>query len=220
MVEKNNRGDAQMVTQSTPVGLPVKPVRLRMTEEEFMAWCDEDTKAEWVDGEVIVHSPANLRHVDLAGFLNLILRWFVTSRGLGVVYGPELQVRFASLQRRRVPDMLFVSTERMNILKNTEVEGASDLIVEIVSPDSPTRDWREKYLEHEAAGVREYWVVDPMSQRFEGYTLGAAGRYALIEEKDGVVYSTFLAGFFLKPPWLWQELLPNPLDVLKELGVL
>jgi Uma2 family endonuclease len=209
-----------MDTQSAPIELPVETLQMRMTEEEFIAWCDEDTKAEWVDGEVVVPSPANLKHVDLAGFLNLILRGFATSRGLGVVYGPELQVRFASLRRRRVPDLLFVSTERMSILKATEVDGAPDVIIEIVSPDSPARDWREKYLEYEAVGVREYWVIDPMAQRVESYALGADGRYSLIEEKDGAVHSTVLTGFFLKPAWLWQEPLPNPLDILRELGAL
>jgi Uma2 family endonuclease len=209
-----------MDTQNTSVGLPVKTPDLRMTEEEFVAWCDEDTRAEWVDGEVIVPSPANLKHVDLAGFLNLILRVFVTSKDLGAVYGPELQVRFAALRRRRVPDLLFVATEHTDILKTTEVDGAPDLIIEIVSPDSLARDWREKYLEYETAGVREYWVVDPMAQRVEVYALGADGRYALIEEKDGVVHSTVLAGFFLKPAWLWQEPLSNPLEILRELGVL
>ena len=209
-----------MDIQRTPVESPVVTPHLRMTEEEFVAWCDEDTKAEWVDGEVIMPSPANLKHVDLAGFLNLVFRVFVTSRGLGVVYGPELQVRFADLRRRRVPDLLFVSTERTGILKNTEVEGAPDLIIEIVSPDSLARDWREKYLEYEATGVREYWVVDPMSQHFEGYTLGTDGHYTLIEEKNGVVSSIVLPGFFLKPTWLWQEPLPNPLDILRELSVL
>ena len=209
-----------MNSQSTPVESPAIIPRLHMTEEEFVAWCNEDTRAEWVDGEVIMPSPANLQHVDLVGFLNFILRGFVTSRGLGVVYGPELQVRFVSLRRRRVPDLLFVATEHLNILKATEVDGAPDLIVEIVSPDSPARDWREKYLEYEAVGVREYWVADPMSRRFEGYSLGADGRYTLIEEKDGMVHSAVLSGFFLKPAWLWQEPLPNPLGILKELGVL
>src|SRR5215510_7565474 len=187
-----------MDSQSAPVESPVVTPHLRMTEEEFVAWCDEDTRAEWVDGEVIVHSPANLQHVDLAGFLLIVVRLFATQRGLGMVYGPELQIRLGALRRRRGPDLLFISTARMSIVKATQVDGAPDLIVEIVSPDSPARDWREKYLEYEAAGVREYWVVDPMSQRFEGYTLGADGRYALIEEKDGIVYSTVLARFFLK----------------------
>lgn len=209
-----------MNTESALVESPVPIVPPRMTEEEFVAWCDEDTKAEWRDGEVIMPPPANLQHVDLAGFLNCILRGFATSRGLGAVYGPELQVRFASLRRRRVPDLLFVSTERKDILKTTEVDGVPDLIVEIVSPDSPARDWREKYLEYEAAGVREYWVVDPMSRRFESYALNAEERYALIEEKAGVVHSAVLSGFFLKPAWLWQEPLPNPLALFKELGVL
>lgn len=209
-----------MDSQSTPVESPAISPRLWMTEEEFVAWCDEDTRAEWVDGEVIMPSPANLHHVDLAGFLNLILRWFVTVRGLGSVYGPELQVRFVALRRRRVPDLLFVSTEHLHILKATEVEGAPDLVVEIVSPDSVARDWREKYLEYEAAGIREYWVVDAMSRHFEGYTLGADSRYSRIEENDGVVHSRVLNGFFLKPTWLWQEPLPNPLEILKELGVL
>ncbi len=209
-----------MDTQSAPAELPVETPRLQMTEEEFVAWCDEDTKAEWVDGEVVVHSPANLQHVNLAGFLLIVVRLFATQRDLGVVYGPELQIRLSSLRRRRVPDLLFIAKERMSIIQATEVDGAPDLIIEIVSPDSPARDWREKYLEYEAVGVREYWVIDPMSQRVESYALGADGRYSLIEEKDGAVHSTVLTGFFLKPAWLWQEPLPNPLDVLKELGVL
>lgn len=113
-----------MNSQSMLIESPVVTSLPRMTEEEFVAWCDEDTKAEWIDGEIIMPPPANLQHVDLVGFLNFILRGFVTARNLGVVYGPELQVRFASLRRRRVPDLLFVSTERMSILKTTEVGGA------------------------------------------------------------------------------------------------
>lgn len=191
-----------------------------MTEDAFVEWCDEDTKAEWVDGKVIVALPASSKHVRLAGFLIQIMGTFATQRQLGEVLGPELQVHFETLRRRRVPDVLFVIKDRLDIIKANHVEGAPDLIVEIASPDSLARDWREKYLEYEAAGVREYWVIDPMAERVEAYILNEEKNYTLIEEKDGVIHSTVLPEFHLKPTWLWQTPLPNPLEVLKELGVL
>ncbi|MBI3360690.1 MAG: Uma2 family endonuclease [Chloroflexi bacterium] len=196
------------------------PPRLRMTEEEFVEWCDEDIKAEWVDGEVIVASPASIQHVRLANFLVKILGPFVERRGLGEVFGPEAMIRFATLRRRRVPDLFFIAGDRLSLLRPNHFEGAPDLIVEIVSPDSVSRDWRTKYLEYESAGVREYWVIDPLARQVEAYALGDDKQYSLIEEKDGAIRSTVLTGFCLKPAWLWEESLPGSLDILKELGVL
>ena len=193
--------------------------RLRMTEEEFVAWCDEDVKAEWVDGEIIVHSPASTRHVRLAKFLLKVLDDFVAHYDLGEVLGPELQIRLGALRRRRMPDILFVAKARLDIIKASHVEGAPDLVVEIVSPDSLARDWRDKYLEYEAAGVREYWVIEPMAERVETYALGEDGHYARIDEKDDAIHSTVLAGFYLKSAWLWQDPLPKVVDVLRELKV-
>jgi Uma2 family endonuclease len=191
-----------------------------MTEEEFVAWCDEDIKAEWVDGEVIVHSPASARHVRLAKFLLQVLDRVVTHHDLGEVLGPELQIRLAALRRRRVPDILFVSKERLGIIQPNHVEGAPDLIIEIVSPDSLARDWREKYLEYEAAGVREYWVIEPMAERVEAYAQGEDNRYTRIEETDDTIRSMVLAGFYLKTTWLWQEPLPKVVEALRELKVI
>lgn len=195
--------------------------RLQMTEEAYEQWIDEDVKSEWVDGEVIIMSPSSTRHVQLAGFLGQIMGLFARQRELGEVFGPELQIRLAEMRRRRVPDLLFVAKERLDIIQPNYVEGPPDLVVEIVSPDSLARDWREKYLEYEAAGVREYWVVDPMAERVEAYALTEEKQqYQRIEEKEGVIHSTALPDFFLKTGWLWQEPLPNPLEILKELGVL
>jgi Uma2 family endonuclease len=195
------------------------PTRLLMTEDEFVAWCDEDIQAEWVDGEVIMHSPSSFRHVDLAGFLMMVLRGFVTHFDLGVVAGPEFQVRLGELRCRRVPDLFFVSKERLDRIQSNHFEGAPDLVMEIASPDSMARDWREKYWESRSAGVREYWIVDPMAQRVEAYRLAEDGEYAVIGHQEGRLASTVLPGFYLRPAWLWQETLPNPLAVLKELGV-
>lgn len=196
------------------------PPRLRMSEEEFVQWCDEDTKAEWVDGEVIVASPASIQHVRINRLLVQVLGPFVTRRGLGEVFGPEAQIRFGVLRRRRVPDLFFIAAARLNLLKPNHFEGAPDVIVEIVSPDSVSRDWRTRYLEYQLAGVREYWVIDPLARQVEAYALGEDRQYSLIEEKDDAIHSAMLAGFYLRPSWLWQEPPPDSLDILKELGVL
>src|SRR5437868_15499435 len=77
----------------------------RMTEEEFVAWCDEDTKAEWVDGDVIVMAPVSDAHSNLNGWLLALIRLFVENHDLGEVRGSEFQARFGNLRRRRVPDV-------------------------------------------------------------------------------------------------------------------
>ena len=50
------------------MAMPEPPARPKMTYEEFLAWADEDTLAEWVDGEVVMTSPASNRHQDLTAF--------------------------------------------------------------------------------------------------------------------------------------------------------
>ena len=198
----------------------------RMTEEEFVAWCDEDTRAEWVDGEVVMMSPANQEHAILGIWLARLLGDFVERRGLGqVLY--EYQVRFATQSRRRQPDLIFLSKERLHLLKTAHVEGPPDLIVEIVSPDSESRDWREKYLEYEAAGVREYWVVDPMSQHVEVYALegqpetpqSARREYRRLKDDNGRITSSVLPNFCFCTAWLWPETRPTVEAALQQLGL-
>ena len=65
----------------------------RMTYEEFLDWCDEDTWAEWVDGAVIVLSPATVRHQDLVGLLFVLLSFFAERHTLGKVLCAPFQMR-------------------------------------------------------------------------------------------------------------------------------
>ncbi len=67
------------------MAVPEPPAKPKMTYEEFLAWADEDTLAEWVDGEVVMASPASDRHQDLVGFLESTLRPYVESHGAGIV---------------------------------------------------------------------------------------------------------------------------------------
>ncbi len=192
----------------------------RLTEEEFLAWCDSDTRAEWVDGEVIIISPVNLEQAILFRFLLRLLSDYVDARDLGIVLGPEFQVRLGTQRRRRTPDLLFVARERLGIVRETEVDGAPDLVVEIVSPESRRRDREEKYREYEAAGVREYWIIEPDTRTADFHALGPDGRYRPLPVEAGAVRSTVLIGLELRPDWLWQRPLPLPSALLRAQGVL
>ena len=77
------------------------PYTLRLygiTDEMFDEMVDEDTKAELIDGVMIVHSPASPRHDNLAGFVRMLMRGFADDRDLGMVLGPDSLIR---LQRGR-----------------------------------------------------------------------------------------------------------------------
>jgi Uma2 family endonuclease len=193
---------------------------LYMTEDEFERWAlSSGVRAEWVDGEVIIMSPSNLLHVRLTRWLLVLLSNFVSRRPVGEMLGPDFMVRFASQRRRRVPDLLFVSNERASLLRPTYLDGAPDTAFEIVSPDSQSRDRREKFLEYQKAGVREYWIIDPLSQTIEAYAL-TAGKYELMPpDPEGRLPSAVIGGFYLKPDWLWQQPLPDVISILREMGV-
>ncbi|HVA51147.1 MAG TPA: Uma2 family endonuclease [Pirellulales bacterium] len=194
---------------------PLPPGRT-MTEEEFLAWCDEDTRAEWVDGKVIIMSPVSVVHDRLSHFLHSLLNDYARERDLGEALGPEVSVRINS-KRRRLPDVLFVANNRSDRLHKNHFEGAPNLIIEVVSEDSVDRDWRVKYLEYEAAGVDEYWVIDPLYQRLEAYALDADKAYQSIAPAEGKIASRVVPGFYLRPEWLWQEQPPKVPAVLNEL---
>ncbi len=189
----------------------------RMTYEEFLAWADEDTLAEWVDGEVIMLSPASYQHQRLSDFLGAVLGIYVETRHLGLVLSAPFQMKLALSGRE--PDLLFVSRERMDIVRQTYLDGAADLAVEIVSPESVARDRGEKFVEYEAAGVGEYWLLDPERRRAEFYQLGADNHYQIaLPDAEGVYHSKVVPGFWLRVEWLWERPLPSTVRAVAEIA--
>ena len=201
---------------------PVPPPDGKLTEEEFFEWCRgfDKIRAEWVDGETITMSPVNWTHSQLGGFLTTILRLFVRRNDQGEV-GSEVACRFPARGRRvvRVPDILFVARANLDRIRPTDVNGAPDLAIEIVSPDSVSRDYREKFLDYQSAGVREYWIIDPLNQHVEMSSLDEkTGEFHPIPLTDGRLCSVVLPGFFLRHEWLWSDPLPAEDDVLRQIG--
>ena len=190
-----------------------------MTEAEFLAWVDEDTRAEWVNGEVIMMAPASSQHAFLRLWLGCVLAGQVDYNHLGVVCGQQLMVRLVPAKSRRIPDVMFVQTARESIIKANHLEGPPDLIIEVVSPESIARDYREKYLDYAKASVSEYWIVNPMAKTIEAHTLVRGKKYEPIAEVEGKFHSKVVRGFYLRPQWLFGSKRKPVLEVLKELGV-
>ncbi len=187
-----------------------------MTYEEFLEWADEDTLAEWVDGVVVMTSPASLRHQEVMDFLKEVSSTYVKVHHLGKVVSPPFQMKLSRAGRE--PDMLFIATEHLGRLKRTYLEGPADLVVEIISPESEERDRSYKFYEYQDAGIPEYWLIDPILEQASFYQLDAAGRYQQVAPDDlGIFRSRALPGFWLRVDWLWKDPLPDPIQVLLEI---
>ncbi|MDB5387931.1 MAG: hypothetical protein JWM11_3577 [Planctomycetaceae bacterium] len=196
----------------------------RMTEDAFDDWIStlERARAEWVDGEVILMSPTSVRHFLIFGWLYQILERFVRVRGLGTVLGDGVAVRLRANGRssRRFPDLMFVAQDRLHLIQENYLAGPPDLAVEIVSPDSEKRDWVEKPGEYAAAGIREYWIIDPKAERFEAFRLDSTGAFvSFYNQSAGQFTSLVVSGFKFRIEWLWEEVLSYPEDALKEMGI-
>jgi len=202
--------------------MALAPPETSLTFEEFLDWLDEDTRAEWADGEVLLTSPASEPHQSLSDLLTAVMRAVAEHDDAGVVLSAPFLVRLPPpLQRAREPDIVFVAREHLDRLRPTYLDGAPDLVVEIVSPESVARDRGEKYVEYEQAGVREYWLIDRDRRQAEFYLLGADGRYRLaLGGSDGEYRSTVLPRLRLEVEWLWRDRLPKLIDVLRTLELL
>src|SRR5262245_4097909 len=190
---------------------------IKMTYEEFLAWADEDTRAEWVNGEVVFMGQVSRLHQEMGAFLFPLIKLFVEAYQLGIVFYESFQMKTGATMPGRLPDILFVAKENISRVKDNHLEGPADLAVEIISPESRSRDRGEKFYEYEQGGVREYWMLDPLRKQAEFYQLGDDGIYQLVPpDSEGKYYSIVLKGLWLKVDWLWQNPLPTSLSVLKE----
>jgi len=187
--------------------------------EEYLEMDVEGAYLEWIDGKVIGFMPNNLKHQEILGFLMMIVRLFVETKGLGKVIQAGYAMKLESQRRGREPDLIFVRKENAALLKHNYLDGAADIVVEIISPESVERDRKTKFTEYETAGIKEYWIIDPENEQAEFYRLGEQGFYQLIELTEGVFYSEVLPEFFLRVEWLWEKNQPT-ISALKELNLI
>ncbi len=163
---------------------------------EFLEWITPSMKAEFILGEVVLHSPARARHLEATANLFLNLRGFCERRELGKVFSEKCMV---SLTRNDYePDIVFFGPEKAAEIDPDQMRfPAPDLIVEILSESTESRDRGIKFRDYAAHGVREYWIVDTLALSIEQYVLEAGSdSYALREKMGhGSIRSVVVEGF-------------------------
>lgn len=191
------------------------------TVDDYFSIADEDLKCEYVDGELIVHSPATATHEALVMFIGMLLRVHAGRHGGGTVFGSNVVMQL-SAERYFCPDLSFLSRANESRIRDERVVGPMDLVVEVLSKSTRRYDRGDKLAAYQEGRVPEIWLVDPDEQRFEAYVLGgdayerqelSTGRYMhRLEAGAALTGETpvpHMTGFSIDVAWLWRRPLPT-----------
>lgn len=195
-------------------------IAVDVPEDIYMQQYAEDF-CEWIDGTVIKMSPIQDKHDILTRYLAILLETYFAYRPLGIIRQEPFVMRYEfeaedgkKKRRNREPDLMIILNDNRNNLKKTYMDGAADIVIEVVSPESASRDYGEKYHEYEEVGVPEYWIIDPLKKECRFYHLNKKKAFVLQDVEDDY-QSPHLPDLVLNIPTLWQDTLPNPPEIVE-----
>ena len=183
--------------------LPALVERLQRTlaeeAERRAAFRDDlspDEKAEFINGEVIMHSPARASHLDATKRLLVLLNTHVQVHDLGWV---GVEKALIGLTRNDYePDVCFLGRDKADQIEpKTLLFPAPDLVVEVLSPSTEHRDRGVKHDDYAAHGVAEYWIVDAERETVEQYLLEGETYALAMKSGTGEVTSRAVEGFVI-----------------------
>ncbi len=153
--------------------------QVRYTYDDYRQLPDDGLRYEVLDGELVVSPSPSRRHQQLSKRLQYALYKHVeVDHRRGEVYDAPFDVILAD-DTVLVPDLIFVTRERQDLFSGRGLDGAPDLVVEIVSPSTRARDVGTKRELYARFGVRELWLVDPARDAIDVHEL-AGGELARV----------------------------------------
>jgi Uma2 family endonuclease len=168
-----------------------------LTYDDLAAMPDDGKRYELINGELFELTGPTPKHQWSAGGLYDRLKHFVGQHELGLVYFAPIDVLFTPHDVVQ-PDIVYVSRERLSIIRAQRIEGAPDLLMEVLSPSTRRRDVITKAAVYATFGVREYWFADPEQESILVQT-ARGGVFVPVESSDGIARSLLLPGFEVKP---------------------
>jgi len=162
--------------------------------QEFRHWVKPHTKAEFINGDIVLHSPARHLHHLVRVNLERIIGIYVSLHRVGVVVSEKALCVFP--RNDYEPDIAFFLAAKVEKLTPETMEyPPPDWIIEVLSPSSEHYDRGVKFTDYAAHGVEEYWIVAPEMKTIEQYE-ASDGTYRLVaEHAKGTVKPRHLPGF-------------------------
>jgi len=171
------------------------PVDTRLTYDDYCRLPDNGRRYEIIDGELFVTPSPRRAHQKVVTQLSRVLGNFVEAGDCGEVYVAPFDVVF-SLFDVVEPDILYVSKKRASVVTEENIQGAPDLVVEVLSASTAEIDRTTKLKLYARYGVQEYWLIDPERCTAEIYRREPQGfeRVASLEA-SGSLTTPLLPGF-------------------------
>lgn len=148
---------------------PIVIEKKKYTYEDYLK-TPEWERYELIEGELLMTPSPVPKHQRISRKIEFILEKFVTENNLGEVFYAPCDV-YLDDENVVQPDILFILKERLNIIGEKNIQGAPDLVIEIISENTAYRDLVQKKKLYARFGVKEYWIVIPEEELIEVYTL-------------------------------------------------
>ncbi len=136
---------------------------------------DKYEKYELIDGNVYMMSSPSIKHIQIAGNIYSSFRKYLRGKRCKTFEAPNVKL---GENDQFIPDVVIVC--RPEIIDEVRINGAPDLVVEILSPSTSKNDRTKKFQKYAEYGVKEYWIVDPKNKLVEVYHL-VEGKFVLDE---------------------------------------
>jgi Uma2 family endonuclease len=164
---------------------------------EFRNLIHENVSAEFINGEIIYHSPSKRRHWKACANLVIKLGDFVKKNDLGEIGSEKVMIELT--RNDYEPDIVFFNKEKASKFTDDQMLfPAPDFIAEIISPSTEKYDRNEKFIDYAAHGVAEYWIIDPELEVVEQY-FSENGMFNLFQKlHKGQLESRMIKGFVIE----------------------
>ncbi len=164
---------------------------------EFRNLIHENVSAEFINGEIVYHSPSKRRHWRVSANLIALLVTYVKKNDLGEIGSEKVMIELT--RNDYEPDIVFFNKEKSSKFTDDQMLfPAPDFIVEILSPSTEKYDRKEKFIDYAAHGVGEYWIIDPELEFVEQY-FNENGMFNLFQKlHKGQLESKMVKGFVVE----------------------